>query len=109
MRAAQFAKSEPQGPTYLMASRGVFEEEVEPVQIVKKHWQPIAAAGLSPDSTEEIAEALISAKSPCVITSYVGRQPEAVSELVTLAESLGIAVLVSSLEPILPRVNTYIE
>ena len=109
MRAAQFAKSEPQGPTYLMASREVFEEKVEPVQIVKKHWQPIAAAGLSPDSTEEIAEALISAKSPCVITSYVGRQPEAVSELVTLAESLGIAVLVSSLEPILPRVNTYIE
>jgi acetolactate synthase I/II/III large subunit len=93
MRAAQFAKSEPQGPSYLIASREVLEEKVEPVQIVKKHWKPAAPAGLSPDSVIEIAEALISARNPCVITSYLGREPKAVSELVTLAESLGIAVL----------------
>jgi acetolactate synthase-1/2/3 large subunit len=77
-----------------MASREVFEEKIDPVQIVKKHWQPAAPAGLSPESVQEIAEALIAAKNPCVITTYLGREPEAVPELVTLAESLGIAVLV---------------
>lgn len=77
-----------------MASREVFEEKVDTVDINKKHWQPAAPAGLSPDSVKEIADALISAKNPCVITTYLGREPAAVPELVTLAESLGIAVLV---------------
>lgn len=94
MRAAQLARSEPQGPTYLMASREVFEERIDPVRIIKKHWKPAAPAGLSPESTKEIAEALISAKTPCVITTYLGRDPAAVPELVNLAESLGVGVLV---------------
>lgn len=95
MRAAQMAKSEPQGPTYLIASREVLEEKVAPVQITKKHWKPAAPAGLSPNSTKEIGDALLKAKNPCVITTYLGRETQAVSELVTLCESLGIAVLVS--------------
>jgi acetolactate synthase-1/2/3 large subunit len=95
MRAAQMAKSEPQGPTYLIASREVLEEKVESVQITKKHWKPVAPAGLSPDSIKEIGDALLKAKNPCVITTYLGRDTRAVSELVTLCESLGIAVLVS--------------
>lgn len=94
LRASQFAKSEPQGPSYLIASRECLEERITPYEVDAAKWKPVAPMGLSPSSVKQIAEALLSAKRPVVITTYLGRDVTAVPELVRLCETLGIAVLV---------------
>jgi len=92
-RALQFACSEPRGPVYLMAAREVLEEEVPEVAIDIGQWQPIAACALAPQGVQDIARALIAARNPLVVTSYLGRKPGAVEQLVRLARRLGIGVL----------------
>ncbi|KAM6529317.1 hypothetical protein FALCPG4_007456 [Fusarium falciforme] len=93
LRAAQFSKSEPSGPSYLIASREILEENLEPYQVDAKKWKPLAAKALDPETVEEISQALLRARSPLVITSYLGRDVDAVPELERLAETIGIAVL----------------
>ncbi len=94
-RALQFAHSDPRGPVYITAPREVLEAEVPRVQIDTRQWQPLAATGLSGDAAREIAQALVNAANPLIVTSYVGRSPQAVQELVALAEALGVGVLES--------------
>src|SRR5262249_27275600 len=91
-RAMQFARSDPKGPVYLMAAREVLEEEVPSVPGDPADWQPIAPAALPPERVPELAEDLVRAKRPLVITSYLGRNPAAVPELQRLANRLGMAV-----------------
>lgn len=92
-RALQFAHSDPKGPVYLMAAREVLEEEVPPVAIDAARWRPLAPAALAPSDATEIAAKLARAKRPLVVTSYLGRNPEAVPLLATLCRRLGIGVL----------------
>jgi len=94
-RALQIASSDPQGPAYLMAAREVFEEEISPISIDPARWQPIAAQPLPESGLAELVDSLRAAKRPLVVTSYLGRKPEAVTELVRLADRLGIGVLES--------------
>jgi len=93
-RALQIAESAPKGPVYLMAAREVLEEELAaPVTIDMAHWRPVAPMALPPAAAEAIVAALARAKHPLVVTSYLGRNPAAVGELVRLCERLGIGVL----------------
>ena len=92
-RALQFACSEPRGPVYLMAAREVLEEEVPPVAIDMGQWQPIAPSALAPQGVQDIARALVGARNPLVVTSYLGRKPGAVEQLARLARRLAIGVL----------------
>ncbi len=94
-RALQFACSDPQGPVYLMGAREVMEEEVAPVQLNAAHWQPLAPAALPPDYVTQIAEALVTARRPLIVTSYLGRDIEAAVELQALCERLAIGVFES--------------
>ncbi len=94
-RAFQIASSDPQGPAYLMAAREVFEEEITPVSIDAARWQPIAPQPLPEDGLTELVHSLLTAKRPLVVTSYLGRKPEAVAELVRLADRIGAGVLES--------------
>ncbi|MCD1643393.1 thiamine pyrophosphate-requiring protein [Aurantimonas coralicida] len=95
-RAMQFAGSEPRGPVYLMGAREVMEEELaEPVTIDPGQWGPLAPAALPEAAVETILDAIANAERPLVVTSYVGRNPEAVPELVRFCERLGIGVLES--------------
>ncbi len=94
-RALQIASSDPQGPAYLMAAREVFEEEIPPVSIDASRWQPIAPQPLPESGLTELVDSLLAAKRPLVVTSYLGRNPDAVAELVRLADRLGIGVLES--------------
>jgi acetolactate synthase-1/2/3 large subunit len=94
-RALQFACSDPKGPVYLMGPREVMEEAVDPVVIDPAAWQPVEPAALPEDGVAQIAAALAGAKFPLVVTSFVGRRPAAVAELVTLCETLGVGVLES--------------
>jgi len=94
-RALQFAHSDPRGPVYVTAPREVLESEVPRVEIDTRHWQPVAPGGLNPDAAREIAGALSAAEHPLIVTSYAGRSPAAVNELIELAEELAVGVVES--------------
>jgi acetolactate synthase-1/2/3 large subunit len=94
-RALQFAHSEPKGPVYLTAAREVLESEIAPVRIDRAEWPAIAAGALTMSDAALVAEQLAGARRPLIVTSYVGRNPHAVAELVRLCGRLGIGVLES--------------
>jgi acetolactate synthase-1/2/3 large subunit len=92
MRGMQLACTVPEGPVYLTGAREVWDEpSVSPEQPVR-HWQPAQTAGLTPEAAEQLVEALSAARKPLVISSYLGRQPEAVTKLAELSDRLGFAV-----------------
>ncbi|ADU51967.1 thiamine pyrophosphate TPP-binding domain-containing protein [Thermaerobacter marianensis DSM 12885] len=95
LRALQIAKSEPKGPVYLLAPREVLEEETVRADVEPQYWDPIAPSALSPEQVTEIGQHLVQAKRPLIVTSYLGRNVEAVAELVKLSERLAIPVLES--------------
>lgn len=93
-RALQFATSDPKGPVYLVGAREVMEEDIEPYQLNQKVWGPVSPAALPLSGVEFITSELAAAKNPLVVVGYTGRQAQAVSELVTLANHFkGIRVL----------------
>ena len=93
-RALQFATSDPKGPVYLVGAREVMEEDIEPYQLNQKVWGPVSPAALPPSGVEFITSELAAAKNPLVVVGYTGRQAQAVTELVTLANNFkGIRVL----------------
>jgi acetolactate synthase-1/2/3 large subunit len=94
-RAMQIACSEPAGPVYLTAAREVLEEQLPPQPPQGDWWDPVAPAALAPEIADEIAAALAVARSPLVVTSYLGRDPAAVPELVRLCELAAVAVIES--------------
>ena len=93
-RALQFATSDPKGPVYLFGAREPMEEELEPYQLNQEHWGATRPAALTEDAVKLIAEALVEAKEPLVITGYSGRNHASVKELVKLTEIVkGLRVL----------------
>ena len=95
-RALQIAHSDPPGPVYLMSTREVLEEEIPPVNVDPARWVNVAPAPIAESGTEMLARDLAAAKRPLVVTSYLGRKPEAVANLVTLAERFGVGVVESA-------------
>src|ERR1700722_6578753 len=92
-RALQIAQSDPQGPVYLTAAREVLGEDVPSAAVHEpKLWRPVAPGAMEPSAAALIAEDLMASRRPLVISSYLGRNPAAVGELVTLCHSLGIGV-----------------
>ncbi len=93
-RAVEVALSEPSGPVYLSLSREVLEAPAgkggpPPVPV------PSVAGGLDPQAEEELLAALKSAQNPLLITSYLGRKPEAVAALVAFSEAFALPVVES--------------
>jgi acetolactate synthase-1/2/3 large subunit len=94
-RAMQFAHSDPKGPVYVVGAREVMEATAEPVAIDLAEWRPIAPGAVGADDVEALARALQAAERPLVVTSYLGRDPRAVEQLVRLCRRLGVGVLES--------------
>lgn len=93
-RALGFAMSEPRGPVYLCGAREAMEEEIEPYQLKKEFWEPVELGGLRNSQVERIAEALVGAEQPLVVTGYSGRNHKCVDALVDLASTVkGLRVL----------------
>jgi acetolactate synthase-1/2/3 large subunit len=92
-RAMQFARSDPKGPVYLVAAREILEEEVVPTELDPACWQPIAPTAIASDDATYLVEELCQARRPLVVTSYLGRNPLAVNELVRMCRRVGIGVL----------------
>jgi acetolactate synthase-1/2/3 large subunit len=94
-RALRFAYSDPKGPVYLMAAREVLEATVPSRPREPDDWHPIEPTALTLESARRIAADLINARRPILVTSYLGRNPKAVAELVVLCERVGMGVLES--------------
>ncbi len=94
-RALQFARSTPAGPVYLVGPREVMEAEAPTQQADATYFPPVAPAALAPDVVERVASALAEAERPVIVTSYLGRDRDAVPVLVELCETAGIGVLES--------------
>ncbi|RDW65347.1 hypothetical protein BP5796_10039 [Coleophoma crateriformis] len=93
-RALQFATSDPAGPVYLAGAREVMEEDLTPYQLEQAHWNKVEPAALTESAVQTIAEALVAAKEPLVITGYSGRNHSTVPALVKLTELVkGLRVL----------------
>src|SRR6202035_1117180 len=69
------------------------EEEVAPLAVDPAAFPAISPAALAPQAVAELSEALLRARRPLVVTSYAGRNPAAVIELVRLCRRLAVAVL----------------
>lgn len=78
---------------YVYGAREVMEEDIEPYKIDTTVWDPISPCALTENAIKSIGDALITAKSPLVLTGYVGRTHEAIPELVKLADTIPIQVL----------------
>jgi len=93
-RALQFARSGPQGPVYLRGAREAMEEEIEPYNLRQEDWEPVQMGGLPQAAVKDIAEALLAAKEPLVITGYGGRNHAFSPAMVELANTVkGLRVL----------------
>jgi len=95
-RAHTVMHSEPAGPVYLTLPR---ETLIEPWPADRVRSYPVERYGpaqqgnLPPEAVQQVARSLMQARHPLVITSYLGRKPEAVSALEALAELCGIRVV----------------
>ena len=96
-RALQLARSEPAGPVYLVGPArgdgGAGRALRGGPRGLTRRYSPPRSPRTSP---REIATALANASHPLIVTSYLGRNPDAVPALVELAELLAIPVLESA-------------
>ena len=92
-RAYKIAMSEPRGPVYLTLPREWLCEVMESTQVISEPPVPASKAQADPAVLEQVAELLLGAERPLIVTKYLGRNPEAVAHLVTLAEALSIPVV----------------
>jgi acetolactate synthase-1/2/3 large subunit len=92
-RAMQMAECEPAGPVYLTGAREVLEENVEELPNSWGEWALIEKTALSNSGINEIVSALLQARNPLLITSYLGRNTKAVPKLIEFCEKLAIPVV----------------
>ena len=92
-RALDIAMTEPRGPVYLTLPREVIANPV--VATRRDTVRPLGASAPEPSrrAIEEAARLLGKAEFPLIITSSVGRSPEAVTELAALAEDFALPVV----------------
>lgn len=97
-RALQIAKSEPQGPVYVvlpaeLSLTSAVQTTIEPQEL----FQPNTPANGDPAVLQRVAQLLVDATNPLIIVGggmggNLGRDPEAVHQLRRLAELLSIPV-----------------
>jgi len=92
LRARQIASSMPEGPVYITGAREIWEEPVAASPERSADWPRATLGGLSEAAVAELYQALCGAQRPIVVTTYLGRQPQAVARLVELSERIGIGI-----------------
>jgi acetolactate synthase-1/2/3 large subunit len=92
-RAFKIAMTEPRGPVYLTMPREWLCESLETTRLVRDSFKPATKIQADMEALEKAADLLISAESPLIVTRTLGRNPQAVSSLVELAELLSIPVV----------------
>lgn len=92
LRGWQMATTQPEGPVYITGAREVWEVPIPESREPLAHWSKAATAGLPEGAASEICQALSAARRPLLVTTYLGRQTEAVARLVELSERFGFGV-----------------
>ncbi|GAE00024.1 acetolactate synthase, putative [Paecilomyces variotii No. 5] len=92
-RALLMATTGSPGPVYLTATREVLAEPVESLSSRQTPLPSCRLGALPEDAVELVGDALLQAAAPLVITGYLGRNHQAVKNLIDLADLLkGIRV-----------------
>ena len=94
-RGHSVMQSDPPGPVYLTLPREVLAETWGADQAKSfsaERYGPVLAGGVDPSTVRRLAQQLMAADRPIVVTSYLGRKAEAVKALEALAELCGIRV-----------------
>lgn len=93
-RALSFAMSDPKGPVYLYGAREAMEEDIDSYKLDQRFWDPVEPTALLQSGVQKVAEALVGAKEPLIITGYSGRNHATPGALVRLADTVkGLRVL----------------
>ena len=98
-RGHSVMQSDPPGPVYLTLPRETLAESWEDARVASfdaARYGAVARDGASLAAAGRIADRLLAARKPVVVTSYLGRKPAAVAALDALAQECGIAVVESS-------------
>ena len=88
-------QSDPQGPVYMTLPREVLAESVDGEEVRtfnSQRFGPVMSGGIDATRAQAIAQELMTAVQPIAVTSYLGRNPEAVLALEDLAMLCGIQV-----------------
>jgi acetolactate synthase I/II/III large subunit len=91
VRAGEFAQRTPKGPVYLNAPLEVMLQEWTPPQNPRQIPPPPRTRAKDAD-VDKIAELLIGARNPLILTDTAGRDPEGFSALTELAALFGVPV-----------------
>ena len=91
VRAGEFAQRTPMGPVYLNAPLEVMLQEWTPPESSRRVPPPPRTRASDAD-VEKIADLLIAANNPVIMTETAGRDPAAFAALIELAELFGIPV-----------------
>lgn len=86
----------PPGPVYLTLPRETLAAQIADEQVRSypaSHYGPAHSGTLPREAVQQLARELLAARHPLLITSYLGRDPEAVQALQALASFCGIAVV----------------
>ena len=95
-RAHTVMQSDPKGPVYLMLPRETLAETWDTKDIrsfPKERYGPVTAGGADPEMVNVLAEKLLAAQNPLLITAYAGRNPATATLLDELARFAGIRVV----------------
>ena len=95
-RAHSVMHSDPKGPVYLMLAREMLAESWPDSAAggdAAGRGGPVIARGADPQTIDAIADRLLAARSPLLITAYAGRNPASVPLLDALARFAGIRVI----------------
>jgi acetolactate synthase-1/2/3 large subunit len=94
-RAHSVMHSDPPGPVYLTLPRETLSQEFDASQMQSfsaDRYGAVTQGGIAPEQARSIAQALMKAAHPMIVTSYLGRKHEAVVALEALAWECGIRV-----------------
>ena len=98
-RGTAMMNSDPKGPVYLTLPRETLAEEWEESairQFPQERFGSVALGGTDQSRARAIAESLMAAENPIAITTYLGRNPQAVAVFEELARTCGILVFESN-------------
>ncbi|MFQ6011560.1 MAG: thiamine pyrophosphate-binding protein, partial [Nitrososphaerales archaeon] len=93
-RAHKVAMTDPKGPVYICYDRDLQESELdgsERLPNILKNSPPILSADI--DTIKGVANGLVNASNPVIVTDQIGRENNAVDNLIKLADLLAIPVI----------------
>lgn len=92
VRAYEISMSDPKGPVYMTLPRERISEPAPAQSRAARKPSPSEPVMPSVEAMQKVAELIIGAKRPLIITSQLGRNPGATEELQRLSEMISIPV-----------------